>query len=100
MMERIHDTPMSEKEERLHRLNELINSYSNQKNQEYVGKVVSVLIVGVSEKDSNKVYGYTETMKLVNVVASKDMIGKIIPVLITDAKSFSLDGEMKELATN
>jgi tRNA-2-methylthio-N6-dimethylallyladenosine synthase len=94
------DTPMSEKEERLHRLNELINSYSNQKNQEYVGKVVSVLIVGVSEKDSNKVYGYTETMKLVNVVASKDMIGKIIPVLITDAKSFSLDGEMKELATN
>lgn len=94
------DTPSYVKEERLHRLNELINSYSNQKNQEYVGKVVPVLIQGVSEKDSNKVYGYTETMKLVNVVASKDMIGKIIPVLITEAKSFSLDGEMKDFVTN
>ncbi|MCI8574864.1 MAG: tRNA (N6-isopentenyl adenosine(37)-C2)-methylthiotransferase MiaB [Bacilli bacterium] len=91
------DTPSGVKEERLHRLNEMVNSYSNQKNQEYVGKVVSVLIQGVSEKDPNKVYGYTETMKLVNVVAAKDSIGKIIPVLITEAKSFSLDGEMKEL---
>jgi len=94
------ETPIAIKEERLHRLNELINSYSNQKNQEYVGKVVKVLIQGTSEKDSNKVYGYTETMKLVNVVASKDMIGKIIPVLITDAKSFSLDGKMEEVVLN
>ncbi len=39
-------------------------------------------------------------MKLVNVVASKDMIGKIIPVLITDAKSFSLDGKMEEVVLN
>ena len=94
------ETPIAIKEERLHRLNELINSYSNQKNQEYVGKVVKVLIQGTSEKDPNKVYGYTETMKLVNVVASKDMIGKIIPVLITDAKSFSLDGKMEEVVLN
>ena len=32
-------------------------------------------------------------MKLVNVVASKETIGKIINVKITEAKSFSLDGE-------
>jgi len=57
-----------------------------------VGTTVPVLILGVSEKDSSKVYGYTDTMKLVNVVASHDTIGTIIPVLIQDAKSFSLDG--------
>ena len=33
-------------------------------------------------------------MKLVNVSAPKDTIGKIIKVKITEAKSFSLDGEM------
>lgn len=81
------------KEERLKRLNELVNHYSNKNNQKLLGKVVEVLILGVSEKDDTKVYGYTDTMKLVNVSGDKDIIGKIVKVKITDAKSFSLDGE-------
>ena len=81
------------KEERLHQLNELINTYSNAANKKYLNKVVSVLIEGISEKDSNKVFGYTDTMKLVNVENAQDKIGQIIDVKITDAKSFSLDGE-------
>jgi len=81
------------KEERLQRLNELVNHYSNKNNQKLLGKIVDVLILGVSEKDSNKVYGYTDTMKLVNVSGGCDMIGQIVKVKITDAKSFSLDGE-------
>ena len=82
------------KEERLHQLNELINTYSNAANKKYLNKVVSVLIEGISEKDSNKVFGYTDTMKLVNVENAQDKIGQIIDVKITDAKSFSLDGEV------
>ena len=35
-------------------------------------------------------------MKLVNIEGDKDNIGKIIPVIVTDAKSFSLDGKVKE----
>ena len=85
--------PMQVKEERLQKLNELVNKYSLESNQKMLGKTLDVLVVGVSEKDSNKVYGYTETMKLVNIVGNKDLIGKIVPVKITDAKSFSLDGE-------
>ena len=84
---------MKTKEERLHTLNELINSYSNAANQKYLNKTVPVLIEGISEKDNNKVFGYTDTMKLVNVVGAKDKIGQIINVKITEAKSFSLDGE-------
>ena len=84
---------MKTKEDRLHRLNEVINSYSNAANKEYLNKVVPVLIEGISEKDSNKVFGYTDTMKLVNVINAQDKIGQIIDVKITDAKSFSLDGE-------
>ncbi len=88
------ETPLKEKEERLHRLNERVNYYSKQNNEKLLNKVVSVLVLGVSEKDSSKVYGYTDTMKLVNVKAPTDTIGKIVDVKITDAKSFSLDGEL------
>ena len=84
---------MKTKEDRLHKLNEVINSYSNAANQKYLNKIVPVLIEGISEKDSNKVFGYTDTMKLVNVTNASDKIGQIIDVKITEAKSFSLDGE-------
>ena len=86
------EIPMSVKEERLKKLNELVNSYSLKSNKRLLGKTVEVLVTEVSEKDSNKVCGYTDTMKLVNITGSKDLIGKIVPVKITDAKSFSLDG--------
>lgn len=87
------ETPKEEKERRLQRLNERVNFYSKLNNEKLVGKTVPVLILGVSEKDSSRVYGYTDTMKLVNVEAGHDTIGKIIDVLISDAKSFSLDGK-------
>ncbi len=83
---------MKTKEERLHKLNEVINKYSLEANKKYLNKVVPVLIEGISDKDPNKVFGYTDTMKLVNVTNAQDKIGEIINVEITDAKSFSLDG--------
>lgn len=86
------ETPLSEKEERLQRLNEKINAYSKESNERMLNTIQKVLITGVSEKDSNKVCGYTENMKLVNVEADKNTIGQIIDVKITEAKSFSLDG--------
>ncbi len=89
------EVTMQTKEERLHKLNELINSYSLQANQRYLGQTVPVLIEGISEKDPNKVFGYTDTMKLVNISNAQDKIGEIVDVTITDAKSFSLDGEIK-----
>ncbi len=91
---------LKEKEDRLHELNELVNYYSNKNNRRLLNKVVDVLILGPSEKDDNKVYGYTDTMKLVNVVGTKDLIGKIVKVKITEAKSFSLDGEVEETLVN
>ena len=82
-----------EKLDRLHRLNEVINKYSNESNKKLLNKVVKCLIIGKSEKDNNKVCGYTENMKLVNVDGPHSIIGKIVNVKITDTKSFSLDGE-------
>ena len=90
------NTSLEEKEERLAKLNELVNKYSLEHNESLLNKVVPVLIEGVSSKDSSKLYGYTDTMKLVNVEGGKDLIGKIVNVLITEAKSFSLDGKYTE----
>ena len=39
--------------------------------------------------------GYTDTMKLVNVKADKNNIGKIVNVKITDVKTWSMDGEIE-----
>lgn len=87
------DVTLEEKEERLHTLNELVNKYSKESNDRLLNKVVPVLLLGKSEKDETKLYGYTDTMKLVNVDAKEELIGKIVDVEITDAKSFSLDGK-------
>jgi tRNA-2-methylthio-N6-dimethylallyladenosine synthase len=86
-----------EKEERLKRLNKVVNEYSYMNNKKLEGTTIPVLVLGVSEKDENKLYGYTDTMKLVNVDADKSNIGKIIPVKILEAKSFSLDGVVEKL---
>ncbi len=91
-----NDLTEAEKEDRLHRLNELVNKYSKESNERMLNTIQKVLVIGVSEKDSNKVCGFTENMKLVNVTAPMDTIGQIINVKITDAKSFSLDGEIIE----
>ena len=80
------------KEERLQKLNEKINNYSLEHNKEYLGKKVKVLVIGTSEKGEGKMCGYTETMKLVNISGAEKDLGKIIEVEITEAKSFSLDG--------
>ncbi len=88
--------PLSVKEERLQRLNEIVNKYSNMNNQKYLNETVKVLLVGESEKDHNKLFGYTETMKLVNVECDKNLVGQIVDVKITEAKSFSLDGKREK----
>ena len=86
--------PLKVKEERLHQLNELVNKYSLENNKKYLDKNVEVLVEGINEKDSTKLYGYTDTMKLVNFEGTKDLIGTLVNVKITDAKSFSLDGKL------
>lgn len=84
-----------EKNDRLHTLNELINKYANMNNRKYLGKVVKVLIEGYGEKD-NKLMGYTDTMKLVNVSGDSKYIGSIVDVEITDIKTWSMDGKIVE----
>ncbi len=91
------DDPITEEEKHkwLGELNDVINKYALINNEKYVGNIVDVLIEGESDK-KDKLMGYTDTMKLVNVKANKKYIGEIIPVKITEAKTWSLEGEVIE----
>lgn len=84
------DVSLEEKNKRLYELNDLVNKYANEANQRYLNKTTKVLIEGIGEKGN--LFGYTDTMKLVNVDGDKSNIGKIVDVKITDIKTWSLDG--------
>ena len=88
------EVPEEVKKERLYRLNELVNKQAREAMERYEGKTVKVLVEGESKKDPNVLAGYTEKNKLVNFKAPKSVIGEIVDVKITEAKTWSLDGIM------
>ena len=85
------NVPKEVKEERLQRLNKVVNKYAKENNEKYLNKVVPVLIEGYSDK-GNKLMGYTDTMKLVNVEADPSYIGEIVDIYITEVKTWSMEG--------
>ena len=88
------NTPLKEKEDRLQRLNEVVNKYFLENNKKLEGTTLDVLVEGVSSK-KNMYYGYSETNKLINFSSIKELeVGSIVPVKITSAKTWSLDGEL------
>ena len=85
-----------EKEERLQRLNEVVNTYFLENNKKLVGKEVEVLVEGISEK-KHMYYGYTDTNKLINFSSKKELTpGDLVMVKVSEAKTWSLDGEAVE----
>ncbi len=88
------ETSLKEKEDRLQRLNEVVNKYFLENNKKLEGKIVPVLVEGLSEK-SDMYFGYTDTNKLINFSVDKEVkIGDIVNVKVTSAKTWSLDGEL------
>ena len=90
------DVSEEEKEERLHRLNKVVNKYFLENNKKLLERVVPVLVEGNSEK-KDMYYGYTDTNKLINFTADREVkVGEIVNVKVTQAKTWSLDGELVE----
>lgn len=90
----VDNTPPEVKEERLQRLNQVVNKYFLENNKKLEGEVLKVLVEGVSLK-KNMYYGYSETNKLINFTSEKEVeAGEIVNVKIKSAKTWSLDGEI------
>lgn len=88
------DITLEEKERRLYTLNDTLNKYFLESNQKMLNKIVDVLVEGKNEK--GKLFGYTDTNKLINFAGDENLIGNIIKVKVIEAKTWSLDGEIYE----
>jgi len=88
------DTPMDVKKQRLYRLNDLVNAGFLKGNRRFDGQIVQVLIEGPSKTNEKMMSGYTEHAKLVNLEAPSILVGQIVPVRITNVKTWSLSGEI------
>ncbi len=87
---------VAEKKERLKRLNALVNEGYKKGHKRFEQTVQNVLVDGISKKDDAILAGYTPNNKLVNMPGSEALIGQIIPVMITEAKTWFLKGEIIE----
>lgn len=83
---------LEEKEQRLYRLNDLINKYALENNKKLENKIVKVLVEAPSDKEGY-LMGYTDTNKLVNLKGPETILGQIVNVKINEAKTWSLNGE-------
>jgi len=93
-----YDTDISEEEAkaRLHELNDLVNEGYKRGNKRFEHQWVKVLVEGPSKTKADVLSGYTEHNKLVNFKGDASLIGQIIDVYITKAKTWSLDGSVEK----
>jgi len=83
------DVPDEEKWRRFRLIEELQEGIAAEINQSYQGKTVSVLFEGESK---GRWRGRTPTNKLVFVESNQDLLGKVVPVLITWTGPWSMQG--------
>ena len=88
------NTTLEEKEDRLQRLNSVVNKYFLENNKKLENTTLKVLVEGISDK-KGMYYGYSETNKLINFSGDRELeLGDIVEVEITSAKTWSLDGRL------
>ena len=88
--------PMEEKKENFNRMLEVQDKISHEKNKALEGRVMRVLVEGESKTDPSYITGRTDGGKIVNFKGSPPLKGNFINVKITEAKTWSLMGEISE----
>jgi tRNA-2-methylthio-N6-dimethylallyladenosine synthase len=88
------DVPQAVKQQRLARLQQVINSNAQTLSRQMVGSVQRVLVDRPSRKDPNELSGRTENNRVVNFAGPAGLIGQFVEVRITDALPNSLRGEL------
>jgi len=89
-----NQVPLEVKKERLKRLMDLQEKIAYKKNKQLEGQIVELLIEGPSEKNPDKLSGRTRTNKVVIIEGSREIVGKLVPVKVTEAKSWLILGEL------
>ena len=93
----IDNTPEEEKKERLNRLIEVTNEGYLKGHERFVGRTVKVLVDGESKNGEGMMCGYSEHNKLTHFKSTDtSLIGKIVNVKVTEAKTWFMIGELCE----
>ena len=79
--------------DRFDRLLEVLNSGIHEIHSKLLGTTVNVLVEEVSRQDEDIVSGRSEHNSLVHFKGDSSLIGKTVPVKITENKTFYLMGE-------
>ncbi|HEX7317822.1 MAG TPA: tRNA (N6-isopentenyl adenosine(37)-C2)-methylthiotransferase MiaB [Pyrinomonadaceae bacterium] len=90
----IDDVSVEDKTRRFLALENLQMSIQNEIYRSYVGKVVEVLAEGFSTRSERDLTGHTTCNKVVNFAGSVESIGKVLKVLVIEAKAHSLFGQI------
>ena len=93
------EDPISEEEKHVwfNQLKEAVDEGYLRGTQRFVGQVVEVLVDGESKSDLGMLSGYSKHNKLTHFKSDdKSLIGKIVKVKITDAKSWFMIGDLVE----
>ena len=92
------DNQLSEevKSDRLQRLNHLVGVKAEERSQRYLGRIESVLVEDVNQKDTTQVMGRTRGNRLTFFPGDiEELKGKVVNVKITETRPFSLTGEIE-----
>ncbi len=87
-------TPMQEKKDRLKKLQSCILEMANSISINMIGTRQTILVNSMSKKSDQEIAGRTENNRVVNVQGSKDLIGQLVDVEITEALPNSLRGRL------
>ena len=85
--------PDDVKHERLVRLNALQAKKCVENNEKYIGTVQEVLVEGCDEREGQNAFGKTSAFKMIYFPGDESLIGKMLKVKVTKARSNSLLGE-------
>ena len=87
--------PEEIKHERFERLKKLYDDNVSKNNEKFIGKVEKILVDGESKNNENMFTGRNDANKVIIFEGSKDLIGKMINVKITEEHKWYLKGEVE-----
>jgi len=88
------ETPHAVKQQRLQQVQDLINQHIRAISAARVGSVQRVLVEGHAKRDGSELMGRTECNRVVNFPGPARLIGQMLNVHITEARSFTLRGQV------
>jgi tRNA-2-methylthio-N6-dimethylallyladenosine synthase len=89
------ETPLALKQERLARLQAQIEMQAGAISRAMVGSVQQVLVEGPAKRNHGELCGRSSNNRMVNFAGPRELIGRMVELEITAARSHSLRGEIR-----